>query len=40
MGAATLTVVYFVDHRIFAGFLFAFLVLFITSGIGNGSTSA
>ncbi|TMA07641.1 MAG: hypothetical protein E6J86_19540 [Deltaproteobacteria bacterium] len=38
MGAATLAVVYFVDHRIFAGFLFAFLVLFITSGIGNGST--
>src|SRR5207237_188258 len=38
MGAATLAVVYFVDHRIFAGFLFAFLVLFIASGIGNGST--
>lgn len=38
MGAATLLVVHFIDHRIFPGFLVAFLALFITSGIGNGST--
>lgn len=38
MGAATLAVVYCIDHRSFAGFLFAFMVLFTTSGIGNGST--
>src|SRR5207244_10648357 len=31
-------VVYCVAYLIFAGFLFAFLVLFIASGIGNGST--
>src|SRR5438445_7932368 len=38
MGAGTPAVVYFVDHRIFAGFACAFLVLFIASGTGNGST--
>jgi NNP family nitrate/nitrite transporter-like MFS transporter len=38
MGAATLAVVYFIDQRNFAGFLLAFLMLFITSGVGNGST--
>src|ERR1700737_4388514 len=38
MGAATIGVLYFVGIKDFAGFLLAFLVLFITAGIGNGST--
>ncbi len=38
MGAATIGVMYFVDIKDFAGFLAMFLVLFVTTGIGNGST--
>ena len=38
MGAATIGVIYFVDAKDFAVFLAMFLVLFITTGIGNGST--
>jgi NNP family nitrate/nitrite transporter-like MFS transporter len=38
MGAATIGVMYFVDVKDFAGFLAMFLVLFVTTGIGNGST--
>jgi NNP family nitrate/nitrite transporter-like MFS transporter len=38
MGAATVGVMYFVDVRDFAGFLTMFLILFVTTGIGNGST--
>jgi NNP family nitrate/nitrite transporter-like MFS transporter len=38
MGAATIGVIYFVDAKEFNGFLAMFLVLFITTGIGNGST--
>jgi len=38
MGAATIGVMYFVDVKEFAGFLAMFLVLFVTTGIGNGST--
>jgi NNP family nitrate/nitrite transporter-like MFS transporter len=38
MGAATIGVMYFVDVKEFAGFLTMFLILFITAGIGNGST--
>jgi NNP family nitrate/nitrite transporter-like MFS transporter len=38
MGAATLGVIYFVDIKSFPGFLTMFLTLFITTGIGNGST--
>jgi NNP family nitrate/nitrite transporter-like MFS transporter len=38
MGLATVAVVHFVDTREFAGFLAAFLVLFVTTGLGNGST--
>jgi NNP family nitrate/nitrite transporter-like MFS transporter len=38
MGAATIGVMYFVEVKEFAGFLAMFLVLFITTGIGNGST--
>src|SRR5580704_14076935 len=38
MGAATIGVMYFVETKEFAGFLTAFLVLFVTTGIGNGST--
>jgi NNP family nitrate/nitrite transporter-like MFS transporter len=38
MGAATLGVMYFVDHKEFAGFLTMFLALFVLTGIGNGST--
>jgi NNP family nitrate/nitrite transporter-like MFS transporter len=38
MGAATIGVMYFVDIKDFAGFLSMFLVLFVTTGIGNGST--
>src|SRR5436305_1922677 len=38
MAAATLGVMYFVDHKEFVGFLTMFLILFVTTGIGNGST--
>jgi MFS transporter, NNP family, nitrate/nitrite transporter len=38
MGAATLGVMYFVEIKGFAGFLAMFLILFVTTGIGNGST--
>src|SRR5437660_4882198 len=38
MGAATIGVIYFVDIKDFAGFLTMFLILFVTTGIGNGST--
>jgi len=38
MGAATLAVMHYVDTRNFVGFLTMFLVLFITTGVGNGST--
>jgi len=38
MGAATIGVMYFVEIHDFAGFLATFLVLFVTTGIGNGST--
>jgi NNP family nitrate/nitrite transporter-like MFS transporter len=38
MGAATIGVMYFVDIKGFAGFLAMFLILFVATGIGNGST--
>jgi MFS transporter, NNP family, nitrate/nitrite transporter len=38
MSLATLGVIYFVDIKSFPGFLAMFLVLFVTTGIGNGST--
>src|SRR5205085_2698671 len=38
MGAATVGVMYFVETKSFPGFLTMFLVLFVTTGIGNGST--
>jgi NNP family nitrate/nitrite transporter-like MFS transporter len=38
MGAATLGVMYFVEIKDFTGFLVMFLILFVTTGIGNGST--
>ena len=38
MGAATVGVMYFVEVKEFTGFLAMFLVLFIATGIGNGST--
>src|SRR5271163_467784 len=38
MGAATIGVMYFVNIKDFSGFLAMFLILFITTGIGNGST--
>src|SRR5580658_2871587 len=38
MGAATIGVLYFVGVKDFAGFLTMFLILFVTTGIGNGST--
>jgi MFS transporter, NNP family, nitrate/nitrite transporter len=38
MAAATIGVLYFVGVKDFAGFLAMFLVLFVTTGIGNGST--
>jgi len=38
MGAATIGVMYFVDIKEFDGFLASFLVLFVTTGVGNGST--
>src|ERR1700732_2935695 len=38
MGAATLGVMHYVEIKSFAGFLVMFLILFVTTGIGNGST--
>ena len=38
MAAATVGVMYFIDAKSFAGFLAMFLILFVTTGIGNGST--
>jgi NNP family nitrate/nitrite transporter-like MFS transporter len=38
MGLATLGVMHFVETKEFAGFLTMFLVLFVTTGVGNGST--
>jgi MFS transporter, NNP family, nitrate/nitrite transporter len=38
MGVATVGVMHFVDVRDFTGFLAMFLILFVTTGIGNGST--
>jgi MFS transporter, NNP family, nitrate/nitrite transporter len=38
MAGATLSVMYYVDLKSFPGFLTMFLVLFVTTGIGNGST--
>src|SRR5258707_13083290 len=38
MGGATLGVLYFVGVKDFTGFLVMFLILFVTTGVGNGST--
>jgi MFS transporter, NNP family, nitrate/nitrite transporter len=38
MAAATVGVLYFVGVKDFTGFLIMFLILFVTTGIGNGST--
>jgi NNP family nitrate/nitrite transporter-like MFS transporter len=38
MALATLGVIAFVDARQFGGFLAMFLLLFVTTGVGNGST--
>lgn len=38
MVAATVGVLYFVGDKDFTGFLVSFLVLFVTTGVGNGST--
>src|SRR5947207_1484032 len=38
MSAATIGVMYAVETKDFYGFLAMFLVLFVTTGIGNGST--
>jgi NNP family nitrate/nitrite transporter-like MFS transporter len=38
MGMATIGVIYFVDIKQFAGFLTMFLILFVATGVGNGST--
>ena len=38
MSAATIGVIYFVNVKDFSGFLAMFLILFVTTGIGNGST--
>src|ERR1700694_4823919 len=38
MGIATMGVMYFVGIKDFTGFLVMFLILFVTTGIGNGST--
>lgn len=38
MAAATIGVLYFVGIKDFAGFIAMFLILFVTTGIGNGST--
>ena len=37
-GAATVGVLYFVGTKDFTGFMMMFLILFVTTGIGNGST--
>src|SRR5947208_9704642 len=39
MAAATIGVMYFVGVKDFAGFLTMFLILFVTTGVGNDSTS-
>src|SRR6201993_4865011 len=38
MAAATIGVLYFVGEKDFTGFLVMFLILFVTTGVGNGST--
>jgi NNP family nitrate/nitrite transporter-like MFS transporter len=38
MAVATAGVMYFIDIKSFAGFLAMFLILFVTTGVGNGST--
>jgi NNP family nitrate/nitrite transporter-like MFS transporter len=38
MSAATIGVMFYVDIKSFAGFLAMFLILFVTTGVGNGST--
>jgi len=38
MALATVGVIYFIQDHVFAGFLGCFLVLFVATGIGNGST--
>jgi MFS transporter, NNP family, nitrate/nitrite transporter len=38
MAAATIGVMHYTEIKSFAGFLAMFLILFITTGIGNGST--
>jgi NNP family nitrate/nitrite transporter-like MFS transporter len=38
MGAATIGVMHYVEIKSFSGFLVMFLILFVTTGIGNGST--
>jgi NNP family nitrate/nitrite transporter-like MFS transporter len=38
MGAATIGVMYFVEIKGFAGFLTMFLIIFVATGVGNGST--
>jgi NNP family nitrate/nitrite transporter-like MFS transporter len=38
MSGATIGVMYFVDAKNFAGFLTMFLILFVSTGVGNGST--
>src|SRR5437016_2134111 len=38
MGAATIGVMYFVEIKDFVGFLAMFLTIFVTTGVGNGST--
>jgi NNP family nitrate/nitrite transporter-like MFS transporter len=38
MGAATLGVIHFLHEHSFGGFLAMFLLLFVTTGVGNGST--
>jgi NNP family nitrate/nitrite transporter-like MFS transporter len=38
MGAATIGVLYFVENKDFIGFVAMFLILFVTTGVGNGST--
>jgi MFS transporter, NNP family, nitrate/nitrite transporter len=38
MAAATVGVLYFVGTKDFTGFMVMFLILFVTTGIGNGST--
>jgi NNP family nitrate/nitrite transporter-like MFS transporter len=38
MGAATIAVMHYGDTKSFPDFLVSFLVLFVTTGVGNGST--